>query len=42
MEILELRIMNSSHHRKCVERGYIHPLFVSKALTCSYLARSGF
>ena len=42
MKILVLRVINSSRHRKCSVRGYIHSLFVSKALTRSYLARSGF
>ena len=42
MKILVLRVINSSRHRNCFVRGYIHSLFVSKALTCSYLARSGF
>ena len=32
----------SLRHRKCFVRGFIHELFVSKALTRSYLARSGF
>ena len=42
MKILVLRVINSSCHRNCFVRGYIHSLFVSKALTRSYLARSGF
>ena len=42
MKILVLRVMNSSRHRNWFVRGYIHSLFVSKALTRSYLARSGF
>ena len=42
MKILVLRVINSSRHRSCFVRGYIHSLFVSKALTRSYLARSGF
>ena len=42
MKILVLRVINSSGHRNCFVRGYIHSLFVSKALTRSYLARSGF
>ena len=42
MKILVLRVINSSRHRNCFVRGYIHSLFVSKALTRSYLARSGF
>ena len=37
MKILVLRAINSSRHRNCFVRGYIHSLFVSKALT-----RSGF
>ena len=41
-KILVLRVMNSSHHRNCFVRSYIHSLFVSKALTHSYLAHSGF
>ena len=42
MKILILRVINSSRHRNCFLRGYIHSLFVSKALTRSYLARLGF
>ena len=42
MKILVLRVVNSSRHRNCFVRGYIHSLFVAKALTRSYLARSGF
>ena len=42
MKILVLRVINSSRHRNCFVRGYIHSLFVSKALTRSHLARSGF
>ena len=42
MKILVLRVINSLRHRNCFVRGYIHSLFVSKALTRSYLARSGF
>ena len=42
MKILVLRVINSSRHRNCFVRGYIHLLFASKALTRSYLARSGF
>ena len=42
MKILLLRAINSSRHRNCFVRGYIHLLFVSKALTLSYLAHSGF
>ena len=42
MKILVLRVINSSRHRKCFVLGYMHSLFVSKALTRSYLARSGF
>ena len=42
MKILVLRVINSSRHRNCFVRGYIHSLFVSKALTRSYLAHSGF
>ena len=41
MKILVLRVINNSRHRNCFVRGYIHS-FVSKALTCSCLARSGF
>ena len=33
-------LINSSRHRKSFVRGYIHSLFVSKAITRSYLARS--
>ena len=39
MKILVLRVINSSRHRNCFVRGYIHSLFVSKALTRSYLFR---
>ena len=42
MKIVVLRVINSLRHRNCFVRGYIHSLFVSKALTRSYLARSGF
>ena len=42
MKILVLRVINSSRHGKCFVRGYMHSLFVSKALTRSYLARWGF
>ena len=42
MKILVLRVINSSRHRNCFVWGYIHSLFVSKALTRSHLARSGF
>ena len=42
MKILVLRVLNSSRHRNCFVRDYIHWLFVSKALTRSYLACSGF
>jgi len=37
MKILVLRVINSSRHRNCFVRGYIHSLFLSKALTHSYL-----
>ena len=37
MKILVLRVINSLRHRNCFVRGYIHSLFVWKAL-----ARSGF
>ena len=42
MKTLVLRVIKSSRRRNCLVRGYIHSLFVSKALTRSYLARSGF
>ena len=43
MKILVLRVINSLRHRNCFVRGYIHSLFVPKALTRSYpVARSGF
>ena len=42
MKILVLRVINSSRHTNCFIRGYIHSLFVSRALTRSYLGRSGF
>ena len=41
-KVLVLRVINSSPYRNCFVRGYIHSLFVSKALTRSYLVRSGF
>ena len=31
MKILVIRVINSSRHRKCFVRGYIHELFVSKS-----------
>ena len=34
-KILVLRVINSSRHRNCSVRGYIHSLFVSNALTRS-------
>ena len=36
MKILVLRVINSSRDRNCFIRGYIHSLFVSKALTRSF------
>ena len=42
MKILVLCVINSSRHRKCFVCGCIHSLFVLKAFTRSYLARSGF
>ena len=42
LKILVLRVINSSRHRNCFVRDYIHSWFVSKALTRTYLARSGF
>ena len=42
MKILMLCVINSLRHRKCFVRGFIHSLFVSKTLTRSFLARSGF
>ena len=33
MKIPVLRVINSSSHRKCFVRGYMHLLFVPKALT---------
>ena len=36
MKILALRVINSSRHRKCFVRGYMHSFFVSKALTRSF------
>ena len=38
MKILLFWVINSSRHRKCFVQGFIHSLFVSKALTRSYLA----
>ena len=40
VRIVLICLINSSRQRKCLVRGYIHPLFVSKAITRSYLARS--
>ena len=40
-KILLFCVINSSRHRKCFVRGFIHS-FVSKALTRSYLALPGF
>ena len=44
VKILVICVINSSRDRlrKSFVRGHIHDLFVSKALTRSYLARSGF
>ena len=42
MKILLFCVINSSRHRKCFVQGFSHSLFVPKALTRSYLARSGF
>ena len=42
MKILVLCVINSSRNRKRFEQGFIYELFVSKALTRSYLARSSF
>ena len=42
MKILVLRVINSSCHRNCFAQGYVHSLFVAKALTCLYLDHSGF
>ena len=42
MKFLVLCVINSSRHRKCFVRGFIYSLFVSKPLTRSFLARSGF
>ena len=42
-KILVLRVIKTAHVIEfAFVRGYIHSLFVSKALTRSYLARSGF
>ena len=40
VRIVVVCLINSSRHRQCFVRGYIHSLFVSKAITRSYLARS--
>ena len=40
MKILVLRVINSSRHRNCFVRGYIHSLFVSKALARTSLIRA--
>ena len=42
MKILVLRVINSSRHRNCFVRGYIHELFVSKARTSEVRASEGF
>ena len=43
VKTLLICVINSSRLRKCFVQGHIHELFVSlKALTRSYLARSGF
>ena len=42
VKTLLICVTNSSRLRKCFVQGHIHELFVSKALTRSYLARSGF
>ena len=42
VKILLTCVTNSSRHRKRFVQDYIHSLFVSKALTRSYLARSDF
>ena len=42
MKILVLPVIISSRHRNCLIRGYLYSFFVSKALTRSYHARSGF
>ena len=36
MKILVLRVINSSRHKNCFVRGYIHSLFVSKAFARSF------
>ena len=36
MKILVLCVINSSRHRKCFVRAFIHSLFVSKTLTRSF------
>ena len=36
MKILVLRVINSSRHRKCFVRSYMHSLLLSKALTRSF------
>ena len=40
VRIVVICLINSLRQRKCFVRGYIHSLFVSKAITRSYLARS--
>ena len=42
MKILVFSVIKSSRHRKCFVRGYMHSLFVPKALTRSNPARSSF
>ena len=42
MKIFVLCAISSSRHSKCCEQGCIHPLLVSTALSCSYIACSCF
>ena len=42
VKILVMCVINSSRHKTCFIWGCIHSMFVSKGLTRSYLARSGF
>ena len=42
MKILLFCVINSSRHRKCFVRGFIHELFVSKTRTSEVRASEGF
>ena len=42
MKIILFCVINSSRHRKCFVRGFIHELFVSKTRTSEVRASEGF